>query len=100
MTAPSSLLEQLAWVLTLLTDHPDLTPWRVTVIDGLVSVEVEGGWETTHAWQSVVGGRIEPSLTNASGVRRQHLTGRHITVEVVGRTGTTRTGLPLVGGGS
>jgi len=90
-----TLPEHTSWINTLLHDHPDIakTAWRVTVIAGLVSIEVDGGYDEAHAWHSAVGGRIFPSFTNASGVRRQVVAGRHVTVDIVRQTGATRTGL-------
>lgn len=95
-----TLPEQTEWVNGLLHQFPAIaeTAWRVTVVAGLVSIEVDGGYHEAHAWHSAVGGRIFPSSTNASGVRRQTIAGRHITVECVLQTGVSRTGLPLVGG--
>lgn len=94
-----TLTEQTDWVNTLLQQFPAIaeTAWRVTVVAGLVSIEVDGGYNEAHAWHSAVGGRIFPSYTNASGVRRQTVAGRHVTVDVV-QQGVSRTGLPLVGG--
>jgi len=95
-----TLEEQTAWVHEVLAQHPDIakTAWRVTVIAGLASIEVTGGYSEANAWHAAVGGRIFPSLTNAAGVRRQSILSRHVTVEVIGNTNATRTGLPLVGG--
>jgi len=97
-----TLEEQTAWVHEVLAQHPDVakTAWRVTVIAGLASIEVTGGYHEAHAWHSAVGGRIWPSVTNASGVRRQLVQGHHVTVDCVLETGVSRTGLPLVGGAS
>jgi hypothetical protein len=93
-----TLADNAKWVDDLLHDFPDLgtTAWRVTVIAGLVSIEVTGGYDEANLWRSVVGGRMDPAQTNAAGVRRQHITGRHVTVELVSQTGATRTGLPVV----
>lgn len=95
-----TLEEQTAWVHEVLAQHPDVaaTAWRVTVIAGLASIEVTGGYHVAHQWHEAVGGRIFPSLTNASGVRRQSIVGRHVTVEVIESTGVSRAGAPLVGG--
>jgi hypothetical protein len=95
-----TLEEQTAWVHEVLAQHPDVakTAWRVTVIAGLASIEVTGGYAEANAWRLAVGGRIHPSVTNASGVRRQLVQGRHVTVDCVLQTGVSRTGLPLVGG--
>jgi hypothetical protein len=94
----STLTEDTKWVDDLLHDFPELaaTAWRVTVIAGLVSIEVTGGFTEAHLWHSAVGGRIFPSITNAAGVRRQTVAGRHVTVECV-QSGVSRSGLPLVG---
>jgi hypothetical protein len=99
---PATLPENTHWVDGLLQAHPELavTAWRVTVIAGLVSVEVSGAYHEAQMWHAAVGGRIFPSLTNAAGVRRQSILSRHVTVEVIGSTNATRTGLPLVGGAS
>ena len=99
---PVTLPENTRWVDGLLHAHPELavTAWRVTVIAGLVSVEVNGGYHEANMWHGAVGGRIFPSLTNAAGVRRQTIASRYVTVEVIGNTNATRTGLPLVGGAS
>jgi hypothetical protein len=96
----SSLPENTHWIDQLLADNPTLaeTAWRLTVITGLVSIEVNGGFHEAHLWHSAVGGRIFPSFTNASGVRRQTVASRHVTVECVVQLDSTRTGLPLVGG--
>jgi hypothetical protein len=93
-----TLADNTKWIDDLLHDFPDLgtTAWRVTVIAGLVSIEVTGGYDEANLWRSVVGGRILPSHTNAAGVRRQTILGRHVTVEVIQQTGATRTGLPVV----
>jgi len=93
-----TLPENTRWIDALLHEHPELAAWRVTVIAGLVSVEVTGGYAEANAWHGAVGGRILPSVTNAAGVRRQSILSRHVTVEVIGNTNATRTGLPLVGG--
>lgn len=97
-----TLSEQTAWVYELMQQHPDIakTAWRVTVIAGLASIEVSGGYHEAHAWHSAVGGRIFPSVTNAEGIRRQMIHGRHVTVDCVLATGVSRTGAPLVGGAS
>jgi hypothetical protein len=94
-----TLEEQTAWVHEVLAQHPDIakTAWRVTVIAGLASIEVTGGYREAHDWHSAVGGRIFPSLVNADGIRRQMIAGRHVTVDIV-QSGVSRTGSPLVGG--
>src|SRR3546814_8114164 len=38
------------------------TAWRVTVIAGLVSIEVTGGYTEANLWHGAVGGRIFPSV--------------------------------------
>jgi hypothetical protein len=93
-----SVVENLDWIGQLLADNPTLaaTAWRLTVIAGLVSVEVTGGYDEAHLWHSAVGGRILPSVTNAAGVRRQLVVGRYVTIDVV-QQGVSRTGLPLAG---
>jgi len=95
----NSLPENTHWIDQLLAANPALaeTAWRLTVIAGLVSVEVTGGYHEANLWHSAVGGRIFPSFTNASGVRRQTIASRTVTVECVVQTGASRTGLPLVG---
>jgi hypothetical protein len=92
------LLENIDWIGQLLANNPALaaTAWRVTIIAGLASVEVTGGYDEAHLWHSAVGGRILPSVTNAAGVRRQLVVGRFVTVDVV-QEGVSRTGLPLAG---
>jgi hypothetical protein len=94
-----TLPEQTHWIDNLLREFPEIaaTAWRVTVIAGLVSVEVTGGYHEANLWHGAVGGRIFPSLTNAAGVRRQTIASRHVTVECI-QTGVSRTGAPLVGG--
>lgn len=94
----TTLPEQTRWVDDLLHQHPEIasTAWRVTVIAGLVSIEVTGGYHEADLWHSAVGGRIFPSITNAVGVRRQYVISRYVTVEVI-QSGVSRSGLPLVG---
>jgi hypothetical protein len=96
--APVSLLENIDWIGQLLANNPALaaTAWRVTIIAGLVSIEVTGGYDEAHVWHSAVGGRILPSVTNAAGVRRQLVLARFVTVDVV-QEGVSRTGLPRAG---
>ena len=99
MTATyASLPESAQWIDQLLDRNPTLaaTAWRVTVIAGLVSIEVTGGYTEANLWHGAVGGRIFPSVTNAAGVRRQLVLGRQVTVDVVGQLGSSRTGAALV----
>lgn len=94
----TTLPDNTKWIDDLLHNFPEIaaTAWRVTVIAGLVSIEVTGGYHEANLWHSAVGGRIFPSITNAAGVRRQTVAGRHVTVECI-ETGVSRSGLPLVG---
>lgn len=94
MTA--TLPDQTQWVNDLLHDHPVLanTAWRVTCVAGLVSIEVQGGYNEAHDWHSAVGGKIFPSMVNAHGIRRQLIMSRFVTVEVV-QQGMPRTGVEL-----
>lgn len=91
----AGVMQGLERITATLKEHTELKAWRITVRNGLVSIDVTGTGKEAHAWRSVLGGRIFPASLNAHGVRTQHIMGRGFTVDVVGQT-ETRTGNPDV----
>lgn len=80
-----SVVADLAYVENLIVSNTVLqgTRHRVALVDGKVSVEVQGSHWEARAWRNAIAGRIFPSHVDVHGVRRQLVVGARVGVQVV-----------------